>query len=196
MGMLMPGPGRGEDQIALLHRARLAVDDGARARAFQHEAQRIHGVTVRPRAFARQQHLDGSGERLRRLRSFLLDPRRRDELQHPPLDRLRRGDLDRAGDQRTDFLPRPQIAGLGRRRRPVRELVLPQRREIGFLPRLAKRVDISLRFASAAAFLAATADMAVNLSAICNDRLEPSLERRRHRCQLRRPRQPPRRAFD
>ena len=156
MHVLVPGPGRREDQIALVHPTRLAVDDGGRARAFQHEAQRVHGVTVRARLLARQQHLEIGADGFRGLPPFVLVVARRDELQHPPLDRLRRGDLDGAGDQRTDVLPRPKVGRLGRRRRPVRELVLPQRRHVGVLPRLAKLVDLGGGLADAV--------MAVDLS--------------------------------
>ena len=96
VNVLVPGPGRREDQVALLHRTGLAVDDGGRAGSLEHEPQRVHGVAMRPRLLARQQDLDVGGERARGLLLVLALGNRRHELQHAPFDRLRRGDLDGA----------------------------------------------------------------------------------------------------
>ena len=92
--VLVPGPARRDDEVAFLHRAVLAVDDGRRAGAFDHEAQRVHGVAMRPRLLAGQQDLDVGGEGARGLLLVLALGDRRHELQHAPFDRLRRGDLD------------------------------------------------------------------------------------------------------
>ena len=142
MDVLMPGPGRREDEIALLHRTRLAIHDRGRARALEHETQGIHRVAVRSRLLARQQNLDVGRERPRGLLLVLLVRYRRDELQHPPFDHLRRGNVDGGGDQRSDLVPRPQISCLRQRRRPMRPRILPQRCKIGLLPCLADFADI------------------------------------------------------
>ena len=57
VAMFVPAPGRGQDQVAIFHRAGLAIDQRDRSAAFQHEPQRPHRMPVRPRGFAREQAL-------------------------------------------------------------------------------------------------------------------------------------------
>ncbi len=134
--VLVPGPARRDHEVAFLHRAVFAVDDGGGAVAFDHEAQRVHGVAVRPRLLAGKQDLQRGGE-IGGGAAAAADSVRIGEGQHPPLDRGRRGDLHGIVDQRTDLLPAP----VGRRGAAltnlVRGLILPQRREVRGLPGLA-----------------------------------------------------------
>src|SRR5262249_59520960 len=84
MDMLMPGPRRREDEIALLHRTSLAIDDRGRARALEYETQGIHRMAVRSRLLARKQNLDVGRRRPLGLLIVLMFSYGRDELQHPP----------------------------------------------------------------------------------------------------------------
>ena len=140
MDMLVPGPCRCEDEIALLHGTGLSIHDRDRTRALEDEAQSIHCVPVWARSFARQENLNIGRERPRGALLVLVFGR--DELQHAPLHHVRRGDVDRGGEQRPDLLPRPKMSGFRCWRRAMRPRVLPQRREIRVPPCLADFANI------------------------------------------------------
>ena len=135
--VLVPGPARRDDEVAFLHRAVLAVDDGGGAVAFDHEAQRIHGVAVRPRLLAGQQDLQ------RGRRDWWWCCRRRRAASGSVKVSTRRSTaaglatfMASSISGRTSFHlqwcgGRAALAGL------VRELALPQRREVRGLPVLA-----------------------------------------------------------
>ena len=127
VAVVVPGPGRRDDEVARVHRGALAVDRGVGAAAVQDEAKRRLGVPVARCHLAGQDQLQpgvqaGRDQRLAAHRRVLQD-------QHPP-DRLL------GGDQRTrlhqvglDLRPVPDRGvaghrGLGRHQRVKH---LPQR---------------------------------------------------------------------
>src|SRR5439155_22177642 len=61
--MLMPGPGRNAEDVALLPVETLAVDDRVAA-SFGDLIDEAAGMTMRPRALARPQHLHRRANRL------------------------------------------------------------------------------------------------------------------------------------
>ena len=87
MRMFVPGAAGRDDEIAGLHQAFLAIDNGDAARALHDKTQGVGGVAMGPRALAGRQHLkirvDG-GDRAARAA-----PIRIGEGQHPPLGVLR-----------------------------------------------------------------------------------------------------------
>ena len=108
MDVLVPGPARRDDEIAFLHQAALAVDDGVGALALDDEADRVHGVAVRARGFSRQEDLQRGREICRGagrgVVGFGID-----EGQNAALDRGRRGHPDGLIDERAQLAPLPQM---------------------------------------------------------------------------------------
>ena len=82
--MAVPAHRRRQDQIALVHVAAAAVDDGGGALGARGEADRREGVPVRPRAVAGIEH--GEGRDQVRGRHRLAAERRVDQDQRAPLD--------------------------------------------------------------------------------------------------------------
>ena len=80
----VPDHRRGEDQVARLHLAAAAVDDGHRTFRAGGEADCRAGVTVRAGALAGVEHGEG-GEHCARGRGFRTEGRMRHD-QRPPLD--------------------------------------------------------------------------------------------------------------
>ena len=64
VAVVVEGPRRGDDEVAVAHRRALAVDRGVGAFAVEHQAQRRLGVAVRRRHLARQDQLQAGVERL------------------------------------------------------------------------------------------------------------------------------------
>ena len=129
MGVFVPGPAGCQDHVAAGHRARLAVDHGDRAFAFQDEPQCGHGVPVRPRALARHQDLKVHRQRLARAQTPGRVQRGVVQHQHPALGVVHGGRGHGALDQRFHRLPPPHVRDLDGCVGPI--LALPQRRRAG-----------------------------------------------------------------
>ena len=138
--MLVPRPCGGENEIAEPHRARFAVDDGEGAFALEHKADGVHGVAMRAGGFPGQQDLQRCGEGTRGRLILWAARDRIDQCQHAAFDRGGVRHLDRAPDQRTHALPRPQIGWVGWGRGLVRGRAFPKRREVSVFPRLAQLI--------------------------------------------------------
>src|SRR5579862_6583713 len=140
MHMLVPGPARRGDEIAFLHQAFLAVDDGVGAFTLEHEAQRIGRMTMGPRALARLQDLQCGGQRRRRAHRRGRAQVGINERQHAALDRRHVLQVERVLDKGPHRLPFPDVrsitADLGR----MRLELLPERRDMRFLPRFADMI--------------------------------------------------------
>ena len=80
----VPAHRRRQDQIALVHVAAPAVDDGGRALGARGKADRREGVAVRPRPVAGIEHGEGGDQVVGRHR--LAAERRVDQDQRAPLD--------------------------------------------------------------------------------------------------------------
>src|SRR5439155_11174847 len=110
----VPDHRRGEDQVARLHLAAAAVDDGHRTFRAGGEADCGAGVTVWAGALARVEHGEG-GEHCARGRGFRTEGRMRHD-QRPPLDIV---DCDfgyRAVERRLDLAPTPEEGSVRRLR--------------------------------------------------------------------------------
>ena len=123
--MLVPAPCRRQDQVAIFHRARFAIDQRDRSAPFQHETERPHRMPMRPRRFAGQQTLHTGQHRTDRI--FVLRPFRirRQILQHAPLDHIGRCRGKGHLQQGPGFRPLPKMRLLRRRGRPVRRWAQP-----------------------------------------------------------------------
>jgi len=139
MAVIVPGAARREDQVAALHHAFLAVDDGVGAFALDHDARRARRVAVRRRLLARQQQLhaaeDRPGDAHRAGAAAGIG-----QDQHAPLGLFHRRQLAGTQQQRADRVERPQARLALRRRRVVRQRLAhqrPERRGVGVLHRLA-----------------------------------------------------------
>src|SRR6185436_2744131 len=89
VAVVVPGPRRGDDEVARAHRGALAIDRGIGTRALHDEAQRRLGMTVARCDLARQDELQAGVEALRHAR--LAAHARVLEDEHAP-DRFLRGD--------------------------------------------------------------------------------------------------------
>ena len=74
VAVVVPRPGRRDDEVAGMHRDALAVDRGIRAGAFDHEAQRRLRVAVARRDFAGHDELQAGIEAVRDRRSCRAGP--------------------------------------------------------------------------------------------------------------------------
>ena len=129
--VVVPLPVRGEDQVARLHLAGVAVDGRVDARARHHEADRGGRVPVGGRALTRAEELDRAPERRAREREAV-QPRVREREHAPVAAALDRDDLARALGERQHGVPLPE-PGQGARERHVRHdlaLQAPQRLQI------------------------------------------------------------------
>ena len=110
----VPAHRRRQDEIALLHVAAAAVDDGCGALGLRREADGGEGVAMRPRAVAGIQHGE-CGDQVRG-RHGLAAEGRIDQDQGAALDVLDRDLADRALGERLDVLPAPdqrRVLGCG-----------------------------------------------------------------------------------
>jgi hypothetical protein len=107
VGVRVPRHAGRDDEVALAHPAVLAVHHRGGAGAFEHEPQRIGGMPMGPRIFARHEHLQAAVE----IGGGVAAPDgiRIGERQHATLGVLHSGDLDRLIDQRPQHLPLPVI---------------------------------------------------------------------------------------
>ena len=117
--MLMPRPARRQDHVAALHRTRLAVDHRDRAAAIEHEAQRAHGVAVRPRPFARHQDLKVDRQCLAGAQPAARIQRRVVQHQDPAFGIVHRGRAHRGFDKGLHRLPTPDMGNFDRRVGPA-----------------------------------------------------------------------------
>ena len=157
--MLVPGPARRDDEIAFRHRAALAVDHGRGAVALDHEAQRVHGVAMRPRRLARHQDLQ-CGRQIRGGAGRVAVRLGIDQREHAPLDRRHRGHRHGGLDQRLELAPLPQMGARTAVAHLVGDRVLPQRPDVGSAPRLAHGLGRAVNGLHSAHVDASTADRA------------------------------------
>ena len=128
--MAVPAHRRRQDQVAVMHVAAAAVDDGGGALGARREADRREGVPVRPRAVAGIEHGEGRDQVGGRHR--LAAERRVHQDQRAPLDIVDRHLGDRPLGERLDVLPAPEqrrVLGLGLDRRQ-RAKAIPQRMQV------------------------------------------------------------------
>ena len=146
VAVVVEGPRRGDDEVAVAHRRALAVDRGVGALAVEHQAQRRLGVAVRRRHLAGQDQLQAGVERLGDAR--LAAQGRVLEDQDAPLGLL-------GGDQAAGFhhvlahlvvAPERRRDRAGRLRRHQRAQHLPERRHA---ERADPLVEVAPRFGAA-----------------------------------------------
>jgi hypothetical protein len=107
MLVLVPGHARGQHHVAGQHSAAFAFDNRDDLIGFEHEAQRVHGMAMRPRPLARHQDLQAHGEIFRRAEVLCTCVRRIVQYEDAPL-RVVHGGLPHARvEQRTHGLPAP-----------------------------------------------------------------------------------------
>ncbi len=135
----VPGPARRDDEVALVHQAFLAVDDGVGAVAFEHEAQRARRMAMRPRDLAGLQDLQRRGQGRRRAHAGIAQVRII-EGEDAALDRRHVLKRQRVVDQRLHRRPLPDIGAVALHLGRMRVELLPERRDMGLVPGLADMV--------------------------------------------------------
>ena len=129
--MVVPHAARRQDEVAALHGAFLAVDDGEGAFALDDDARRARRVLVRRRLLAREQQLEADIDRGRDLHRALAAAGIV-QHQHAALGLLDRRQLAGLEQQRADALEAPQRRLRHRVRPVVRQDVAhhrPERRD-------------------------------------------------------------------
>ena len=121
--VVVPLPVRGEDQVAGLHLAGVAVDRRVDARAGHDEADRGRRVTVGRRALARPEVLDGAPERRAR-EGQAVEPRIGEREHTAVAAALDRDDLAGALGKREDGVPFPEPRLRARERNVGHDLAL------------------------------------------------------------------------
>ena len=137
--VFVPQAGRRQDQVAVLHRAHVAADDGARALAFDDDARRVRRMAVVGRRLARQHQLHAKVDDARGLQVVEAAAGIR-QHQHAPLGLFHRRQLAGAQQEGADGLPAPlrYRRGAGRAaRRQQGTQAGPQRHQVGGGERLA-----------------------------------------------------------
>ena len=130
VAVVVPGPGRRDDEVARVHGGALAAHRGVGALAVDDEAQRRLHVAVRRRDLARHDELQPGIERLRDRRAAR--DRRVLQHQHAAHGLLGGDELGRFHQQRADLVVAPERGHAGRLRlaRHQRMQRFPQRREM------------------------------------------------------------------
>ena len=126
----VPAHRRGEDEVAVLHLAAPAIDDGRRAVGAGGEADGRAGVAVRACAVARLQHGEG-GEQGAGGGRFGAEGRMRHD-QRAALDVVDRDLADRAVQERLDVAPAPEERRVARLRldRGDALIAVPERMQV------------------------------------------------------------------